>query len=285
MFHFIYKDFLKFLDALENESAWEAYEKYYYYPHQEFLDSYWRTFDWMDREQIRARVRKVKRGDYSTLISLLDGTDLEGMAGEILSKCMAVLKAPEEPHVYFMVGFFSADGFVLEHNGRPVIGFGLERYKSWRLLPILFAHEYAHFLRHLLRSDEPYMCDENRSVSRSLLSEGISMVFSQRVFPEYSLSEHLFLSNERLRWCQENEGYLRDLFGQALNGKIGGTLLRNGDAKNGIPPRVGNYSGYSIVKRFMEKHGESGIRSLVRVRDFDELFDLMSPNMLENSRA
>ncbi|UCE19363.1 MAG: hypothetical protein JSV84_03185 [Gemmatimonadota bacterium] len=273
MFHSIYKDFLRFLDALETEGAWEAYTKYYYDPHKEFLDSYWRTFRWMDLHQIQQRVTKVKKQDYSTLVRLLSEIDLENTVKNVLAKCTNVLEIQEEPAVYFMVGFFSADGFVLEHKGKPVIGFGLERFKSWRLLPLLFAHEYAHFLRHVLRSDEPYICDGVDGVSRSLLSEGISMVFSEVVFPEYALNDHLFLSRERLLWCQENDEYLRDLVGQALKGEWDVALVRNGDAKIGVPPRVGNYIGYNFVKRFLEKQGVSRIHSLLSLRDFHELVD------------
>lgn len=44
------------------------------------------------------------------------------------------------------VGFFSPDGFVMNYNKKPVICFGLERFKDFELLKNLFVHEYAHFL-------------------------------------------------------------------------------------------------------------------------------------------
>ena len=54
-------DFFRFLDALEYEPPWEAYWKHYYDPHQAFLNSYWRTFRWMDLGQVRSRVEQAKR--------------------------------------------------------------------------------------------------------------------------------------------------------------------------------------------------------------------------------
>lgn len=266
-FHFIYRDFLKFLDALDHQDAWEAYEKYYLRPHRKFLESYWRTFRWMDIGQIRDRVKKVKRGDYSTLVSLLKGFDLESEAEGILSKCTGVIEAPQEPEVYFMVGFFSADGFVIELGGKPVIGFGLERFKSWRALPIIFAHEYGHYLRHLWRSDEPYFCDGSDLSGRSLLAEGLSTAFSERAFPEYPLREYLFFTQERLCWCQENEEYLWQALDRAFKGEVNFTIFWRGDADLDIPPRAGNYLGYRLVKEYLMRHREIGLRSLLELKE------------------
>ena len=270
MFHSMYQDFIRFLDALETENAWEAYKRYYYLPHKDFLDSYWNTFRWMDLRQIQDRVTNVKREDYSTLLSLLWETDLEGLVKNILAGCMNLIEAPEEPEVYFMVGFFSADGFVLELGGQPVIGFGLERFKSWKPLPILFAHEYAHFLRHLWKSDEPYIYDEDCSLRRCFLSEGISTVFSELLFPEYPLREHLFLSEERLRWCQDNKEDVMDIAGQILQGKRDASLLWHGNTDLGIPPRVGNFIGYSLVKEYVTRHPEFEFQSLLQLNDIKD---------------
>jgi len=273
MFHSIYKDFLRFLDALETEEVWEAYEKYYYHPHRAFLESYWTTFRWMDVRQIRDRVRRVRRGDYSTLLALLTEADLESMAEEALALCMRTFRAPQMPDIYFMVGFFSADGFVLELKERPVIGFGLERFRSWRPLPVLFAHEYGHYLRHLWRSDEPYLFDGGTVLPRLLLTEGLCTAFSEWVFPHYPLNEHLFYTEERLRWCDRNEQYLLDVLDAALRGERECTIFWSGDAALGLPPRVGAYLGYRFVKEYMAKHGDGAISALLELRDVTDMWD------------
>jgi uncharacterized protein YjaZ len=271
LFHSIYKDFLRFLDALETERPWQAYERYYYHPHKVFLESYWRTFHWMDIRQIQERVMRVKRKDYSNVLSLLHETDVENWAREVFSKCMDVLKFSEEPQVYLMIGFFSADGFVLEVEEKPVIGFGLERFQSWRPFPILCAHEYAHYLRHLHRRDEPYLSERYDATSRSLLSEGIATAFSEIVFPEYPLREHLFLSEERFRWCRSNEAYLKDVFITARKGGGNFALFWKGEPDLNVPPRVGSYLGYSYVKSYLKGNPVSGFMSLLEVDDIDAI--------------
>jgi hypothetical protein len=265
--HLIYTDFLRFLDALEEEDVWDAYRYYYYNPHQRFLDSYWRTFRWMGPEQVRSRVERIKTNDYSLLRSLVESINLDVTVKNILDRCVRVIEAPEEPDIYFMVGFFSADGFVLEHEGRPVIGFGLERFKSWHLLPILFAHEYAHFLRHLARSDEPYCDVRGETVPRFLLSEGIAIAFSEAAFSEYPLRDHLLFSEERLRWCQSNESRLLLLFRQVLEGKCDSEVLWKGTVQLGIPPRTGNYIGHLLVKRYCEQRRRLEFEHLITFKD------------------
>lgn len=271
--YYLYKDFLRFLDALEEEDPWDAYSKYYYYPHKAFLQSYWRTFRWMDLEQIRARVEKVKKGDYSTLQSLLRSIDLEDAVKSILTKCAHVIEAPQEPEIYFIVGFFSADGFVFEHQGKPVIGFGLERFEDWRLLPVLFAHEYAHFLKHLYRCDEPYLWEGSDTLKRFLLSEGLAISFSKMVFPEYPLRDHLFFPEERLSWCRQNTSRIWAFVHQVLKGKRDTAVLWRGDAALGIPPRIGSFIAYCLMKACVEQRPELDYPSLFKFRNITDVID------------
>lgn len=273
-FYPLYEDFLKFLRALGQGDAWESYRKYYFEPHREFLLGYWRTFPWMDLSQLRDRVRRIRRGDYSLLEELLASTDLEQLGREVLDRCMEVLPAPREPDVYFMVGFFSPEGFVMEFKGKPVIGFGLERFKSFRLLPIIFAHEYCHYLRRLLNrglsKDETEGKDE--TLGEVLLAEGLSAIFSRLAFPEQDLNEHLFLSRARLNWCQQNEERLRELVEAELeSSSLVTALFSSGCHQLGLPPRTGYYLGYRFVEDYLLKRSREDLKSIIQARSIVEL--------------
>lgn len=273
-FHLLHKDFLRFLHSLDHEEAWKSYRKYYFDPHRKFLLNYWRTFRWMDMDQLKERVYRIKRGDYSTLEDLLATTDLRSLGEEALVRCMGLLPAPQEPDVYFMVGFFSADGFVIEFRGKPVIGFGLERFKSFRPLPIIFAHEYCHYLRSLSHKDL-FKADgrpERKTLGEVLLAEGLSGVFSQLVFPKRHLSEHLFLPPERLYWCQKSEVRLRELIKSELQSpRLVPALFGPDHHKVGIPPRAGYYLGYRLTKDRLFKYGRESLNNLIHTDSIEDL--------------
>ncbi|MDH5386611.1 MAG: hypothetical protein OEY18_18070, partial [Candidatus Aminicenantes bacterium] len=95
--------------------------------------------------------------------------------------CSGIVSPREEPDVYPMVGFFSPDGFVMNFKGRPVICFGLERFRDFKLLKILFAHEYAHYLLNWGRGEVP----EDKEFIWLLVSEGIGTCFSQHAFSDH----------------------------------------------------------------------------------------------------
>ncbi len=198
----IYKDFLRFLDATASSgSLWENYQRLYFAPHERFLSSYWKDcMGFAGLDELRERVRAVKSQHYSRLLSLLESYDLEGICLSTLQKCSQILQWKDEPLVYLMVGFFSPDGFVISMGDRRVIGIGLERYKSFRNLPIILAHECCHYMQQekSYQSDRPTLCE-------AMLREGICIAFSRMVVPDQPLNEHLGISRGRLNWMRANE--------------------------------------------------------------------------------
>ncbi len=251
----VYEDFLKFLEELDKGGApWELYEQYYFRPHSDFLLCYWRNFTWMNLDQIEARVERIRRNDYSTLESLLHRESPEEIVGRALRRCENIFPAPEEPTIYLIVGFFSSEGFVIQSGGKPVIGIGLERFRDFRPLGLIFAHEYCHYLRSL--SSQGPAPEEERTLGYVLLSEGLSSLFSQLVFPERPLYEHLLISRATLNWCLANEDYVRSLLSLELDSpRLIPVLFKTGSHELGIPPRVGTYFGYSLLKEYQERTG------------------------------
>jgi len=245
----LYKDFFKFLDKISSHSKqWKTYSTYYYKPHQEFLENYFSHFPFINISSLKKRVESIKTSDYAQLRDLILGCPPEQIIEEAYQKCKKIVLSKKEPKVYLLIGFFSPDGFILKFKRKPVICFGLERFKDFGLLRILFAHEYAHFLLHLSKGEVP----ERKNLEWLLISEGIATYLSFLAFPNFKLSDHLLFSRDRLNWCQENERYLKEVYGS-------GTFTRQelmdfyhkGNPELSIPPRAGKYLGFQAVKRYM----------------------------------
>ena len=131
----LYLDFFKFLDQFQEKDPWPTYQRLYLQPHDQFFGAYWQTFNHLDPEQIRERVRQIKEGDYSLLRGLIQSQDPVPLAEEALHRCESALPLFPEPAVYLVVGFFSADGVTLEVEGSPSIVLGMERFKTSRTFP------------------------------------------------------------------------------------------------------------------------------------------------------
>ena len=248
----LYRDFFRFLEAIETgRDPWEIYRDVYLRPHTKFFRAYWAAFlPHIDVGTLQNRVRQTRRGHYAVLEHLLAGNDLELRVAGTIERCHDRLPLMSPPDVYLMVGFFSADGFLVALEGRPAIGIGLERYRDFRLLDIILAHEYCHCARHAtLGRSRP---EADRRLDQKLLSEGLSVHFSRQVFPRRPLYDHLLMSRQRLNWCQENEKRLLDLIRKGLGGpRLIPVLFGTGSFTDGIPPRAGMYLGYRLVERMM----------------------------------
>jgi hypothetical protein len=252
--HSLYLDFFQFLDQRSEADPWPLYQRLYLKPHNEFLMAYWRNFDYFDLDQIAARVRQIKKADYAQLQALIQRQNPPVLAAEALDRCQAIFPREPQPPVYLFVGFFSADGVTVEVGGSPVIALGLERFRDFQDFPLLVSHEYGHFAwRSLLKdraSPDPPM------LFSKVISEGISVLFSQLVYPAIPLHRHLFLTPERLRWCRENQEALLDLAGADMAApKLIPILFGPGDPDAGIPPRVGYFLARQMLGHCLSHHG------------------------------
>ncbi len=260
-----YRDFFVFLERdFPPSKLWKAYSMIYVHPHQDFFETYFSHFPALDSLALKKRVERIRLSDYSWLRSLITQCPPEKIIEEAYERCYHLAPPPEEPDVYLIVGFFSPEGFVMNLRGRYVICFGLERFRDFRLLRILFAHEYGHFLLNLGRGEVP----EEKELKWLLVSEGICTYFSYLVFPEQKISDHFLFPRDRLNWCQENEGYLRKLYN---SGEYSNQELRNfyqwGDPGLDIPPRAGKYLGFRAVEKYVDQNKRKEITDLLIDKD------------------
>lgn len=279
----IYKDFLKFLDVSASDgSLWANYERLYFAPHKQFLSSYWKSCIGFELEELRERVQSIELRHYSHLLSLLRSYDLEGMCLSTLEKCSRLLRWADEPTVYLMVGFFSPDGFVIPVGGRPVVGIGLERYRSFRNLPIILAHESCHYMQHI----QSYQSD-GCTVGEAMLREGICVAFSKMVVPDRPLTEYLGMSRGRLNWMRANERLIWQTIEPALN-LTGRDAIRQ--YLYGVPytpeeatadgsqttmrassSRSGLYIGFRMAEEFLNSSPGRDVRAILEVTLGDAL--------------
>ncbi len=252
--HSLYLDFFRFLDQGWGNDPWPFYQRYYLRPHEEFLTAYWRSFNHFDMDQIASRVRQIKKADYGHLRALIRNQDPAVLAADALDRCREILPRDPQPQVYLFVGFFSADGVTLEMGGSPVIALGLERFRDFRDLPLVISHEYGHFaLQSIVKS---LSAQGSPTLFSRMISEGLSVIFSQLVYPRIPLHRHLFLSPERLLWCQGNQDTLLDLAAADLLGeKLIPVLFGPGDPDAGIPPRVGYFIARQMLGHCLSHHG------------------------------
>jgi hypothetical protein len=252
--HPLYLDFFQFLDQRSEADPWPLYQRLYLKPHEEFLMAYWRNFDHFDFDQIAARVRQIKKADYAQLQALIQWQNPSVLAAGALDRCQAAFPREPQPPVYLFVGFFSADGVTVEVGGYSVIALGLERFQDFQDLPLLVSHEYGHFAWRSLQNGRS--APSPSTLFSKLISEGISVFFSQLVYPEILLHRHLFLTPERLRWCRENQEALLDLAGADLAApKLIPILFGPGDPDAGIPPRVGYFLARQMLGHCLAHHG------------------------------
>ncbi|MFC2169965.1 DUF2268 domain-containing putative Zn-dependent protease [Acidobacteriota bacterium] len=143
---------------------------------------------------------------------------------------------------------------------KPVICFGLERFRDFRLLRILFAHEYAHFLLNLGVEEIP---GESR-LKWLLISEGIATYFTFLAFPNYKLSDHFLFQEETLIWCQTNEAFLREIYSlKTFSIQRATDIYYKGDGEFNVPPRAGKYLGFQSVKNYLAQDIERTINLII----------------------
>jgi hypothetical protein len=257
----LYQDFFKFLEKIKlHQEKWNIYFSCYYQPNQEFFENYFSRFPLIDKASLKQRVEAIKAADYSRLKNLISVCHPEEIIKEAYEKSREVVLPNEEPEVYLLIGFFSPDGFVMHFRGKPVICFGLERFRDFSLLRILFAHEYAHFLLNLGLEEVP----EDKRLKWLLISEGLATHFSLLTFPDSRLSDHFLFRRDRFNWCQENESFLREVFCRGeFSSKELMEFYDRGSSDLDIPPRAGKYLGFQAVKRYLGQDRIRNIRALL----------------------
>jgi len=251
--HHLHEDFLRFIDALAagEGDPWDLYCKHYLDPHRPALGAWWSQVLGLPEETWIDRVRQIRPEQYEVLRALVAETDLERLACDTVARCQSLLPLSPEPHVYYLVGFFSPDGFAFEVDGAWAIGIGLERLTSTRLIPILLAHEYAHCYRR--RFTRP------RRLGERLVEEGFAVELAARALPDLPTADHLLMRRGQLALMRQYEDRLREAIAPHLASEdedVAARILYGRGPKGTLPSRAGVYLGWRIVRDFLAAEQE-----------------------------
>lgn len=247
--HLLYEDFFRFLDALSTTRAdpWALYEEHYLGPNRVVLEAWWDQCMGLSREVWQERVRGVRADDYRLLREVVREADLGEVARETLARCQAVLPLNPEPEIYYLVGFFSPDGFAFQVEGEWAIGIGLERFGDLDLLPILLAHEYAHCYRRRL--------GKSTRLGERLVEEGFAVELAARAFPERPEHDHVLMHAGQVAALRNYEHALWKAIAPLLDSEEEAVAARvlHGQARRGeMPSRAGMYLGWHLVRDFLK---------------------------------
>ena len=246
--HHLSEDFFRFIDILATGEGdpWDLYCRHALDPNRPALDAWWSQVLGLPEATWIDRVGQIRPEQYEVLRALVAETDLEILACDAMARCQSLLPLSPEPHVYYLVGFFSPDGFAFEVEGEWAIGIGMERLTSTRLIPVLLAHEYAHCYRR--RFTRP------KRLGERLVEEGFAVELAARALPDRPTADHLLMRRGQLAAMRQYEDRLRDAIVPHLASEdedVAARLLYGRGLKGALPSRAGVYLGWRIVRDFL----------------------------------
>lgn len=249
--HLVYEGFLRFLDALPaaNRDPWQLYQELYLAPNRPVLEAWWEQCIGRPRAVWRERVRRVRPEDYGQLREIAEGSALIAMARDIGARCLPVAPLPQPPEAYFLVGFFSPEGFAFQVEDRWSVGVGMERLRSPHLLPVLLAHEYGHCYRRAL--------GHPRSLGEHLVDEGFAVETAARALPERPLHDHLLMKRGEpailLRYQEHLWRAIEPILPLHSPALVSQVVYGRGETGT-WPVRAGAYLGWRMVREFLYDH-------------------------------
>jgi len=253
--HLLAPNFFEFLDQLVLEPAvdpWEHYRRGYLDRHPNFLRAWWAQCFGRPEEEWADRVRGVRPEHYVLLRELVTQIDLEKMWDDTWAACRQALPAESrEPEVYFMVGFFSPDAFVIKVGEDWRIGVGLERFWDFSRLSVLLAHECCHWFR------RGRGLGGATTLGERLVEEGMAVGFSRRAQPDRPLPQHLLMPTSQFNTLQRYETLLWEQIEPDLSSAdtkviqraLYGLVRRRGTGAP-LPSRAGVYLGWRLVEEY-----------------------------------
>jgi uncharacterized protein YjaZ len=195
----------------------------------------------------RERVRRVRPQDYGFLREVVADSDLSGVARDAMARCQKILPLPQEPEIYFLVGFFSPDGFAFQVEERWAIGIGMERIAKVDTIKLLLAHEYMHCYRNKL--------GRPTTLGERMVEEGFAVEMAARAFPDVPHEQHMMVRGGQLHAFREYENRLWEAVGELLDSRdqaLAARVLYGRAEGREWPSRAGMYLGWRLVQHFLD---------------------------------
>jgi hypothetical protein len=243
-----YKDFFAFLDK-RGDNYWNDFQKYYIHKYRDFFQIYFRCFTY-SKTALRERVKKTFPEHYAQIKSLILAQPPEDIVERTIKKCIHIVNPPQPVTIYIFIGFFSAEGFTMNVNGKPTIGISLERMRDFSKIDIITAHEYGHYIRNL------YYKGTNQY--NKTINEGVATYFSKMVIPTKSLPRHLFMTNGEFNRLLNKRDELLHNF---KRGKL--DKLFNNNQEN---RRIKNFIGYIYITNRINRKNDLTTEQIFKTR-------------------
>jgi hypothetical protein len=259
--HSLYKDFFSFLRSGDTDK-WKRFQDLYLQKDRDFFTAYLSSFKY-SKSMLRERVERIKNDHYMNLENLIRSDPPEPIIEKTIQRCISVFSPEIRVEIYLIVGFFSADGFVIRVREKPIIGIGLERYHTFMKLDIIVAHEFAHLVRNVLGF-------ERKGLASRMISEGIATVFSELLIGERTLPDHLFLSNEEFNYLLLHKSEIFNALRKIPTADQGGL--------GEYSKRITNFMGYILVRDYIENNASS-LTEILKT-DTDILIHYLHTNFL-----
>jgi hypothetical protein len=282
----------EFLAAQQAQDPLEAYLRYID-DHSPVLSSYWHNYildlDSPHSEDVMCRTLAADRRD---LHSLLETTDVTGLAEETMRRCEDLFETDSPFDVYLMIGVGGANAGELMVNGRGVAFVCLEHFTGRpnpgtlglglrpELLSLWIAHEIAHTVRYgspASNSEMKRLIDEmngnydywetgsRASLRELLVNEGLAVAASRKAAPGFDPWDYLGYGRRQYRRLRELEAFLTRYLHDGMDSTglgfrlryLSGGMSASQRLVNGkvIPERAGYYIGHRMVEAIVAEQG------------------------------
>lgn len=198
-------------------------------------------------------------------------------------------------HAPKVVSFISAIGNYAAVTVDSVLGIGLDMHMGtdfpvYAMVPDYPAYVIRKFtpenitpnVMKVLQQNYFPAHDENAKLIERFINLGKQQYFLEKVLPEVPEHIRLGYTKEQLKYCEENEQMIWQYFVQnklLYTGDFQDVMryIGEGPSTQGLPAeapgQIGVFTGYRIVKKFVEKHPDVTLEKLLETKDVLRIFN------------
>ena len=282
-------DFFAVLNSTDRVAAYQRY----FQAHRRLLEPYWQNYV-VDPEgpHYADVVRATALADRADLREMLERTDVVALARSAEARCATLLEQDVDVDLVLMIGVGAANAGELVVDGRGIAFACLEHFTSVtnpdtqglgldpELLPLWFAHEYAHAIRYTSPTSRSEMrqlieaaggyysyweTGREAHLRELLMNEGLAVQVSQMISPGHAAWEYFGFGRRQFARVRELEAVIARAVVEDLDRAGLGLRLRylsggmSDEARTVdryvLPERSGYYLGARMVEAAIAERG------------------------------
>ncbi len=264
----VYRDLLLSLRAAELGSPlWPAFCHMAYLPHRTYFDGLVETYGTLITGQggLPGLVTRLAPA-LSRALRPAPAYRMEERVRAILARIEPLLPGPL-PRVYLATLFFAAPAATVAVEGRPAVALGLERFSPspppgprYGYPPEGVEEMLPHEAAHVARMEALGLPPSPRYLSLldMVMLEGTALHFTDLLLGRETLAT--FMSPERLAWHRAHDAEAIAAAAREFPAAGLAVFVRYFAAD---APISGYWVGYSLCRRYLERHGAGAIREML----------------------